>query len=189
MVPCLHLGNIYIKRKVRVWRDQKCVPLLGANTPITCAGCQTTPSQGSRYMPENGNLRKLGWTYCHGTEFAPRQYFLSKGGYGYGETRNIFPNSVQKPLSPVQAVKLSRLEGLGIRSRTETCTNWRGPIAMVPCLHHSNIYITRKIRVWRDKKCIPLVGVKIPITCAGRQTTPSQWSRYMAEYAKLRKLG
>ena len=115
--------------------------------------------------------------------------FLSKGGYGYGETRNVFPNSVQIPLSPVRAVKLSRVKGLVIRSRTETCANWGGPIAIVPCLHHRNIYITWKITVWRDQKCIPLVGVKISLTCAGRQATPSQGSRYIAEYAKLLKLG
>ena len=78
MVTCLHKGNIYIKRKIRVWRDQKCIRLVGANTPLTCAGRQTTPSQGSRYRPENGNLRKKGWTYWHGTVFASRQYLYHK---------------------------------------------------------------------------------------------------------------
>ena len=42
--------------------------------------------------------------------------------------------------------------------RTESCLNWDGPIAMVPCLHQGNIYTKRKLRVWRDQKCIPLVG-------------------------------
>ena len=27
MVPCLQKGNIYTKRKLRVWRDQKYIPL------------------------------------------------------------------------------------------------------------------------------------------------------------------
>ena len=82
MVPCLHQGNIYIKRKLQVRRDQKCIPLLGAKTPLTCAGRQTTPSQGIRYRPENGNLRKLGWTYRHGTVFAPREYLYQKEATG-----------------------------------------------------------------------------------------------------------
>ena len=73
MVPCLHRSSIYIKRKLRVWRDQKCIPMVGAETSLTCAGRQTTASQISRYRAENGNLRKLGWTYRHGTVFAPRQ--------------------------------------------------------------------------------------------------------------------
>ena len=38
MVPCLHQGNIYTKRKLRVWRDQKCITLVGAITPLNCAG-------------------------------------------------------------------------------------------------------------------------------------------------------
>ena len=63
MVPCLQQGNIYIKKKLWVWRDQQCISLVGAKTPLTCAGRQTTPSQGRRYTVENGNLRKLGWTY------------------------------------------------------------------------------------------------------------------------------
>ena len=80
MVPCLHLGNI--KRKIKVWREQKCVCLVGAKTPLTCAIRQTIPSQGRRYKVENGNLRKLGWTYRHGTVFAPRPYLYQKEATG-----------------------------------------------------------------------------------------------------------
>ena len=107
MVPCLHQGNIYIKRKLRVWRDQKCFPLVGAITPLNCAGHHNTPSRGRQYRAKNGKFGKLGRTYGHGTVF-----------------------------------------------------------------HQGNIYTKRKVRVWRDKKCIPLVGEIIPLTCAGRQNTP-----------------
>ena len=108
MVPCLHQCNIYTKRKLQVWRDQKCIPLVGAKTPLTCAGRQSTP-----------------------------------------------------------------FEGGSIGSRTESCINWYGPTAMIPCLHQGNFYTQRKVRVWRDQKCIPLVGAKTILTCAGRQNTPS----------------
>ena len=124
IVPCLHQGNINIKRKLRVWRDQKCIPLLGAKTPLTCSGCQTT-----------------------------------------------------------------HLKGVGIGPRTETCVNWGEPIALVPCLLQGNIFIKRKLRVKRQQKCIPIIVAKNPVTCAGDQTAPSQGSRYMAENAKLRKMG
>ena len=123
MVPCLHQGNIYIKRKLRVWRDQKCIPLVGAETPVTCAGRQTTPSQGRRHRAENENLRKLGWTYRRDT---------------------VFHSSVQKPLLPMRTIKLSRLKGGGTGQRTETCINWGGPITMVPGLHQGNIYINTR---------------------------------------------
>ena len=78
MVPCLHQGNIYIQRKLRVWRDLKCIHLVGAKSPFTCAGRRTTPSQESLYRPENGNLPKLGCTYHHGTVFTPRQCLYQK---------------------------------------------------------------------------------------------------------------
>ena len=73
MVPCLHQSNVYIKRKLRAWRVQKCIPLVGAKISLTCAGLQMTPSHVSQYRAENGNLRKSGSTFCHGTMFPPKQ--------------------------------------------------------------------------------------------------------------------
>ena len=113
MVPCLHQGNIYNKRKLRAWRDQKCIPLVGAKTTLTCAGHQNTPSRGRQYGP-----------------------------------------------------------------RMESCVNWDGPIAMVPCVHLGNIYNKRKLRALKDQKCIPLVSAITPLTCAGLQSTQSRGRRY-----------
>ena len=111
--------------------------------------------------------------------------FPSKGRYGYGETTNVFFYSVQKSFLPVRAVKLPCPKGLGIGLRMQTCVNWGGPTVMVPSLHQGNIYMKTKLRVWRDKKCIPLVGVKTPLTCAGSQTTTSQGSQYRSENENL----
>ena len=97
MVRCLHPGNIYIKWKVRVWRTQKCISLVGAKSPLTCAGRQTTPSQRSRYRVDNGNLRKLGWTYRYGTVFAPRPYSHQKEGTGMESPEVYFPSRCKKP--------------------------------------------------------------------------------------------
>ena len=77
MVPCLHQDNIYIKRKLRVWRAQKCISLVGAKSPLTCAGRQSTVCQGRQDRVGNGNLRKLGWTYRHGYG-GPEMYFPSR---------------------------------------------------------------------------------------------------------------
>ena len=82
MVPCFHQGNMYTKRKLRVWIDQKCIPLVGAITPLTSAGRQNTPSRGRQYMAQNGNSGKLGRTYGHGTVFAPRKYVYQKEATG-----------------------------------------------------------------------------------------------------------
>ena len=42
MVPCLHQGNIDIKRKLRVWGAQKCNFFLGEKTVPTSTGLQTS---------------------------------------------------------------------------------------------------------------------------------------------------
>ena len=187
MVPCLHQGNIYIKRKLRVWRDKKCIRIVGAKNPRICTGSQTILSQGSRFKAENGNLRELWWTYRNGAVFAPREYLYQKKAtdkerpemYSTGRCKNLTCAGHQTTC----------LKGVGIGTRTETCRNWGGPTAMEPCLHQGNVYIKRKLWVWRDQKCIPLVGATIPCSCAGRQTTPPQGSRYRAEDGNLRKLG
>ena len=82
MVPCLHQGNIYIKRKLRIWRDQKCIPLVGAINPLNCAGRYITPSLVRQYRAQNGKFGKLGRTYGHGTVFAPRKYLYQNEATG-----------------------------------------------------------------------------------------------------------
>ena len=46
MVPRLHQSNGYIKRKLRAWRVQKCIALVGADTVLTTAWKQITPFHG-----------------------------------------------------------------------------------------------------------------------------------------------
>ena len=70
-IPRFHQRNFYIKRKLRVWRIKKCIPLVGANTVLTCTGLETTPFHAQQYRAYNGNLRKFGSTYRHDTAFAP----------------------------------------------------------------------------------------------------------------------
>ena len=82
MVPCLNEGNICIKRKLRVWREKKCIPLVGSITPLNCEGRQITPSRGRQYRAQNGKFGKLGRTYGYGTVFAPRKYLHQKVATG-----------------------------------------------------------------------------------------------------------
>ena len=88
----------------------------------------------------------------------------------------------------MQAVIILRIEGGSLGPRTESLVNWDGPMAMVPCLHQGNIYIKRKLRVWRDQKYIQLVGAITTLTCAVRHNIPSRARQYRAEYGKLNKL-
>ena len=82
VVPPLHQSNVYIKMKLRGWRAQKCIPLVGAKTVLACAGLQTTPVHGRNYRTENGNLRKFGSTYRQGTLFTPKQCSYQKKAKG-----------------------------------------------------------------------------------------------------------
>ena len=82
LVPGFHQGNIYTKRKLRVWRDQKCIPLVGAMTPLNCAGRHNTPSRRRQYRAQNGKFGKVERTYGHGTVFAQRKYLYQKEAKG-----------------------------------------------------------------------------------------------------------
>ena len=103
MVPCLHQGNIHTKRKLQVWRDQECIPLVGAITPLICAGPQNTPPRGRQYRAQNGKLRKLGRIDLHGTVFAPRKYSHQKEATGmerpemYSASRCNYPTYLCGP--------------------------------------------------------------------------------------------
>ena len=82
MVWCFHQANIYIKRKLRVCRDSKYIPLVGGITPLNCAGRHNTPSRGRQYRAQNGKFGKLGRTYGNGTVFASRKYLYQKEATG-----------------------------------------------------------------------------------------------------------
>ena len=72
MVWCLHQGNIY----------QKYIPLVGGIIPLNCAGRHNTPSRGRQYRAQKGKFGKFGWTYGHGTVFAPRKFLYQKEATG-----------------------------------------------------------------------------------------------------------
>ena len=73
MVPRLHQSNVYTKRKLQVWRPQKCIGLVSAETVLTSAGPQITTFHGGQYRVENGNMRNFGPTNPHGTMFPSMQ--------------------------------------------------------------------------------------------------------------------
>ena len=56
LVPCLHYGNIDIRRKLRVWGAQKCNLYLGAKTVPTRTGVQITQVRTAPYSAVNGVL-------------------------------------------------------------------------------------------------------------------------------------
>ena len=92
MVPHLHQSNAYIKRKLLVWRAQKCITLVGAVTELTSAGPQTTPYHGGKYRVGNGNMRNFGLTNPHGTAFAPKQCLYKTEATGMESSKMYYPS-------------------------------------------------------------------------------------------------
>ena len=124
MEPCLYQLKVYIKRKLWVWRTQKCNFLVSAKTEPTVVGKQTTPCL-----------------------VAPCR----------------------------QAIEIFKISGL--------------PIDMVPCLHQCNVFIIRKLRVWRAQKCNFLVSAKTTLTGTGQQTTPCLVASYLASNRNFQNFG
>ena len=78
MVPCLHQSNVYIKRKLRVCRAQKCNPCFGAKSSHRSTGLQGTLFHAALYRADSTNLLEFGATYPHGTMFAQMQCLYQK---------------------------------------------------------------------------------------------------------------
>ena len=91
-VPRLHQCNGYIKRKLRAWRVQKCIVLVGADTALTSAGPQTTPCHGGQYRVHQGNMRNFGPTNTHGTASAPMQRLYQKEATGMESSKMYCPS-------------------------------------------------------------------------------------------------
>ena len=92
MVLRLHQCNDYIKMKLRAWRVQKCIALVGADTVLTSAGPQTTPCHWGQYRVHQGNMRNFGPTNTHGTASAPMQWLYQKEATGMESSKMYCPS-------------------------------------------------------------------------------------------------
>ena len=89
----------------------------------------------------------------------------------------------------MRVCKLPCLMDGSIGPRMERCEISGLPIPMVPCLHQSNGYIKRNIRVWRGQKCIAFFGAETVRTSVGPQSTPFHGGQYRAENGNIRNFG
>ena len=91
-VPDLHQSNGYIKRKVQVWRAQKLITVLGAETVLTTVGPQTTPFHWWQYRAENANMRNFGPTNSHGTTFPQGKCLYQMEATGMEKSKRYCPS-------------------------------------------------------------------------------------------------
>ena len=99
MVPRVHQCNGYFKRKLREWRVQKCIALVGADVALTSAGPQTTPYHGGQYRVHQGNMRNFGPTNNHGTASEPMQWLYQKEATGM-ESSKMYCTSIGSDAVP-----------------------------------------------------------------------------------------
>ena len=92
MVLRFHQCNGYIKRKLREWRVQKCIALVGADTLLTSTGPQTTPCHWGQYRVHGGNLRNFGPNKPHGNAFPPMQWLYQKEATGMESSKMYCPS-------------------------------------------------------------------------------------------------
>ena len=189
MVPCLHQSNVYIKTKLRVWRVIKCIPLIGTKTSLTCAGLQTTPSHVCQYRADNEKFVENMVYFYSWYHVCAKAMFIFKRKLRVLRLQKCIPLVGAKTSLTCAELQTTPSHVCQYRAENEICGNPGLRLPMVPCLHQSNVYIKRKLRIWRVIKCIPLIGTKASLTCAGLQTTLSQVSQYRAENGNLRKSG
>ena len=82
MVLRLHQSNGYMETKLRAWRVQKCIVLVGADTVLTSSGQKLPRFMGVSIGPRNGNMRNFRPSNRYGTAFAPKQWLYQKEATG-----------------------------------------------------------------------------------------------------------
>ena len=92
MVPHLHQCNGYMKRKLRAWRVQKCIALVGAHTVLTSAEPKINPCHGGKYRVQRGNVRNFEPANPNGTTSAPMQWLNQKEAKGMESSKMCCPS-------------------------------------------------------------------------------------------------
>ena len=89
MVPRLNQCNGYIKRKLRAWRVQKCIALVGADIVLISAGPQKNlVSRGAVQGPPRKYAKIRAYQYPW-FRVCTNAMVISKGSYGHGEFKNV----------------------------------------------------------------------------------------------------
>ena len=116
-------------------------------------------------------MRIFGPTNQHGTAFSPKQWLYEKEATGMESSKMYFASRCRYSTYQCGAANYTVSFGGNIGSRKEICESSGLQTHMVPRLHQSNGYITRKLRAWRAQKCIALLGADTALTSARPQTT------------------
>ena len=172
-------GMESLKIYCQSWWKYRSYHCVAAKYPVSYGVVQGPEWKYAKYRPYQSP-----WYGVH-----TKAMLISKGSYGNGESKNVLPKSVQTPYLPLRGSKVPHFMGGSIGRRMEICETSALPIPMVSRLHQSNGYIKRKLRTWRVKKCIVLVGADTVLTSSGPETTPFHGRQYRAQNGNMRNFG
>ena len=168
MVPRLHLSNGYIKRKLRIWRGQKCISYSVQKQYLSVRGHKLPLFMGGSIRPRMEICETSSLPIGMVQRFHSRNVYIKRN---LREPKNVLLLSVENPIYLCRVCKLPHFMSGSMGLRMEICEISGLPVPMVPHLLQSNGYIKRKLWVWRAHKCIVLVGAETVRTSAGPQTT------------------
>ena len=114
---------------------------------------------------------------------------ISKGREENGEPKNVILVSVQKSHFAVQTFKEPGFMQCRVGPTVQICWNSGLPFAMVMCLHQCNVYIKRKLRERRGKKCNPWFRSKSPLRSTGLQIIRFHAASYRADSTNFQEFG
>ena len=184
MAPCLHQCKVYIKRKLRVWRAQNAFsyPVQKPHRPVpSCklpVSCSAILGQQMEILGISGLPITMAPCLHQCKVYIKRKLWVWRA-------QNAISYPVQKLHRLVPSCKLPRVMQCHIEPAIKIFGLLGLPIAMVLCLHQRNVYIKRKLRVWRAQNCHFLVGANTAPTGMGQQTTPCHTAPYWASKWKF----
>ena len=188
MVPRFHKRCVYIKRKLQVWRSQKCIAQVWGKTSPSCAGPQTTSFHGGKYRNRNGNMRNFGPTNPHGTAFAPKQWLYQRK-LRVWRAENCIALVGAKAVLTSAGLQTTPFHGGQYWDGNGNMRNFGSTNPHGTAFAPKQWLYQRKLRVWRAEKCIALVGAKAVLTSAGPQTTPFHGGQYWDGNGNMRNFG
>ena len=94
MVPRLHQCNVYIRRKLRVWRVKNVLSYSVEKAYLPARACKLP--RFMRFSMMRTKFAEILLYISPWYHVCTNAIFISKGSYGYGEPKNLFPYSVQK---------------------------------------------------------------------------------------------
>ena len=188
VVPCLHQTNVYIKRKLRGWRVNKCTPLVGVKTVLTCAGLQTTPVHGRHYRAENGNLRKFGSTNRHRTVLHQSNVYIKRKLRGW-RAQKCIPLVGTKPVLTCAVPQTTPVYGGHYRAENGNLCKFGFTYRHGSMFPPKQCLYQKKTKGMESPKMYSLSRWKTPLTCASLQTTPVHGAQYRADNGNLYEFG